>query len=406
MHNHPLMASSSGRVIASAKPVHYRRLPGDVVSESVVGSFIRDPHKTVKCIWIPMCPPARPHSSPADIGFYWSDEEIFLFLDEYTQGVCLPNNVLAGSSPYLYRPSNLPEGIWYLVNSNEKKESVFGFWKPKAQACKIYSNSVMNGWLSTLEYYEGEAPQARRTDWVMQEYSITQKELFSGKHNPKELTSLCRVFLCNGSNHINATHTKDCKNIIGSTDISSRASLIPKTDNNPEQVSKNEYKANSIAQETADFDCFLRGDYLELNDLEDPESHSSSSQNSSCPSKLSDEYFDSLALLHELEEGGAADTEGKYLSSRYSITTPVKSNDVVVDPPSSGSIFTGVASTSTNELLTAERMLDHSTKGDVNDGSSNFCDANTNAISNREEKENDSGKKKLRLKQYFCFAHF
>lgn len=75
---------------------------------------------------------------------------------------------------------------------------------------------------------------------------------------------------------------------------------------------------------------------MELDDLEDPESHSSSSQNSSCPSKLSDECFDSLALLRELEEGDVADTVGKHLTSRYSITTSVKSNDVIMVSPSSG----------------------------------------------------------------------
>ncbi|XP_073021629.1 uncharacterized protein [Primulina eburnea] len=353
-----------------------------------------------------MCPPAQPSSSPAEIGLYWSDEQIFSFLDEYTHGARLPENVLAGSSPYLYRPSNLPEGIWYLVHSNEKKESVFGFWMPKGQACKIYSNSVINGWRSTLEYYEGKAHDAAQTtDWVMQEYSITQKELSGEKNNPKELTSLCRVFLCNGSSHINGAHTKG-----GSEDISLRASVIPKTNNTSDQDSKSESKKNSSPREIADFKCFMTGDYLEVDDLEDPESHSSSSQNSSCPSKLSDECFDWMALLDELEEGDVADTQGKYLSSRYTITTSVKSNDVIMVPPSSGPIFTGAASTSKNEPLTDEHMLEQSTKGDVsetgNEGNSNFCDANIGTILNEEKNENGAGRKKFRLKQYFCFAYF
>ncbi|XP_073125463.1 uncharacterized protein [Henckelia pumila] len=349
-----------------------------------------------------MCPPAQPPFSLPEIGLYWSDEQVFLFLDGYTPGICIPNNMLAGSIPYLYRPANLPEGIWYLVQSNEKKESVFGSWKLKGQACEIYSNSVINGWRSTLEYYEGESSHAQRTDWVMQEYSITQKELLSDKNNPREFTSLCRVFHCNGSNHINEAYTKDCKNTIESKDITSRASVIPKTDNTSEQDSKSESKANSSPQEIDDFNCFLRGDFLELNDLDGPESHSSSSQNSSCPSKLSDEYFDSLALLRELEEGDVADTEGNYMSSRYNITTSVKSNDVIMVPPSSESIITGAASISKNEPLTDELMLEHSTKRDVpetrNEGNSNFCAG--------EKKQNDAGRKKMRFKQYFCFAYF
>ncbi|XP_075484881.1 uncharacterized protein LOC142524700 [Primulina tabacum] len=231
-----------------------------------------------------------------------------------------------------------------------KKNQVFGFWKPKGRACKIYSNSVINGWRSTLEYYEGKAHDAAQTtDWVMQEYSITQKEISGEKNNPKEPTSLCRVFLCNGSSHINGAHTKG-----ESEDISLRASVIPKTNNTSEQDSKSESKKNSSPREIVDFKCFMTGDYLEVDDLEDPESHSSSSQNSSCPSKLSDECFDWMALLDELEEGDVADSQGKYWSSRYSITTSVKSNDVIMVHPSSGPIFTGAASTSKNEPLTDE----------------------------------------------------
>lgn len=75
-----------------------------------------------------------------------------------------------------------------------------------------------------------------------------------------------------------------------------------------------------------------------------------------------------------------------------------------------GPILTGAASTSKNEPLTDERMLEQCTKGDVsetgNEGNSNLCDANIGAISNEEKKENDAGRKKFRLKQYFCFAYF
>lgn len=52
----------------------------------------------------------------------------------------------------------------------------------------------------------------------------------------------------------------------------------------------------------ADLDCILRGDYLELNDLVDAASHSSSSESSSRPSFASDEYFDSMALLRDLDD--------------------------------------------------------------------------------------------------------
>lgn len=75
-------------------------------------------------------------------------------------------------------------------------------------------------------------------------------------------------------------------------------------------------------------------DYLELNDLEDPESHSSPSQNSSCHSKLSDEYFDSSALLRAIEEGDRK--QGQHSSTRYSVSTSVVPNGVVLQPAFSG----------------------------------------------------------------------
>lgn len=55
-------------------------------------------------------------------------------------------------------------------------------------------------------------------------------------------------------------------------------------------------------------------------------------------------------------------------------------------------------------------MLEHSTERDVSEtrdeGNSNFSEANTRAILNREKKERDAGRKKIRLKQYFCFTYF
>lgn len=129
-----------------------------------------------------MCPPVQP--PPCEIGVYWSDQQIFSLLEYYSRGSHLPDNVLEDSSPFMYPPSNLPEGMWYLVRSNEERESGHGFWRAKGEACKVYSNNVIYGWRRTLEYFEGLAPDGQPTGWRMQEYTITPKEL-SGKHMPK-----------------------------------------------------------------------------------------------------------------------------------------------------------------------------------------------------------------------------
>lgn len=76
--------------------------------------------------------------------------------------------------------------MWYLVHSNEERESGHGFWKAKGEAYKVYSNNVIYGWRKTLEYFEGLAPDGQLTGWRMQEYTITPKEL-SDKYSPKVL---------------------------------------------------------------------------------------------------------------------------------------------------------------------------------------------------------------------------
>ena len=56
----------------------------------------------------------------------------------------------------------------------------------------------------------------------------------------------------------------------------------------------------------------MRGDYLELNDLIDGASHdSSSSENTSRQSFVSDDFFNSRALLAELDDEKKEDLSGK-----------------------------------------------------------------------------------------------
>ncbi|XP_073276688.1 NAC domain-containing protein JA2L-like [Primulina huaijiensis] len=377
-----------------------------------------------------MCPPVGP-SSPAEIGQLLNDEQCFLWLDRYSRGFSLPTNVLADMTPFQYHPSNLPEGIWYLVDANEKKDSVYGFWKDKGEACEIYSNSSIFGWRASLEYFEGQAPYGQRTDWLMHEHKITQKEPFY-KDKPKESRSLCKVFLCKARISENESHSsQNSKTVVGSKPISMASSIIPDINSTSLQDSKNESKAkpecdagllpltditsNFSPRDWSELECLSRGDYLELNDLQDdPESNFSSSQNSTCPSKLSEEYFDSLGLLQDLEEEGRIKTKENPLSSRCHFTHSVESDRLIIQPPSSGSALSVGGSTSGNERLTA--TLENTAKRHISDtrdeGPSNFSDSSsspsashTNASSDGEKKTSPrarSGRMK-KLKRYCCF---
>lgn len=67
------------------------------------------------------------------------------------------------------------EGIWYFTTSEDTK-CAEGFWKPKGETCVIFRTSSVIGSRTTLEFYEATTPNVLKTDWVMQQYIITQKE--------------------------------------------------------------------------------------------------------------------------------------------------------------------------------------------------------------------------------------
>lgn len=83
---------------------------------------------------------------------------------------------------------------------------------------------------------------------------------------------------------------------------------------------------------------FSKEDFLELKDLYDPISPSSSSDNSSLMSMNSDEWFDAEALLRYIENEGGLETE-EHVDHRFSVTTSVPSDKVVIQPPPPPGIF-------------------------------------------------------------------
>lgn len=179
---------------------------------------------------------------------YWTDEGIFTSLQNFKTEKPLPANVDSELNPYQYRPQDLPSDLWYFC-STVKKESDIGFWQETGEPCEIFSNSAISGFRTTLRFYEGNTPHGRKTDWVMQEYRITEKYKTNVNDDHR---ALCRVFLA--------------------------------------------------AENLSETECFLTGDYLELNDLIDDSGRSSMSTNSSCLTMTSDEYFDSIALLQQLDD--------------------------------------------------------------------------------------------------------
>lgn len=85
-----------------------------------------------------------------------------------------------------------------------------------------------------------------------------------------------------------------------------------------------------------EIDYISRGDFLELLDLDNPASPSSSSDDSSCLTSSSDECFDSLALLQELDSEINWHSAQKNESCKFSVSASFRPNEVVMAPISPG----------------------------------------------------------------------
>lgn len=100
-----------------------------------------------------------------------------------------------------------------------------------------------------------------------------------------------------------------------------------------------ERPTNHAEDNLPEADNFSEDDFLELDDLDQPLSPSSSSDNSSCMTLSSDEYFDHLALLQELEpckNKGVGPENAEY---KYSFSTSHTPNEVVIFPGNSILVF-------------------------------------------------------------------
>lgn len=339
-----------------------------------------------------MCPPASVPLA-AEIGEYWTDEGIFTSLLNFKSGSPLPSNVTSDVNPYQYRPSDLPADLWYFC-SCVKKDAKCGFWVETGDAREMVSNSTILGSRTTLQFNEGQAPHGQKTDWVMQEYRITEKF----KDNLKDNRVLCRVFLADESRPLSG-HNVELKTVsnVNTKEHISTSELLEKTEENNTGMSSR--RSHDFLENSSEMDCILRGDYFELNDLIDPGYHSSSSANSSCLTMTSEEYFDSIALLQELEDD-IKDEEMKDSSLKFNLSTPVKSKEVVICPPTSVSLRKGEECKACDQKTS---KVDESTSNGVNATESSSDSEGTL----KEGKKKEVGRmKKRKMMKYLCFMAF
>ncbi|PWA52764.1 NAC domain containing protein 57 [Artemisia annua] len=105
-----------------------------------------------------------------------------------------------------FLPSRDPE--WYFFGPRDRKypngfrtnrATRAGYWKSTGKDRRVISQGHNRniGMKKTLVYYRGRAPQGIRTDWVMHEYRLDDKDC-PDTYGVQDSYALCRVFKKNG----------------------------------------------------------------------------------------------------------------------------------------------------------------------------------------------------------------
>nr|XP_009411038.1 PREDICTED: NAC domain-containing protein 72-like isoform X5 [Musa acuminata subsp. malaccensis]XP_009411039.1 PREDICTED: NAC domain-containing protein 72-like isoform X5 [Musa acuminata subsp. malaccensis] len=314
-----------------------------------------------------MCPSAI-ESVPVGIDIHSPDEELVLFLDQRKPGDATPDNVVTEVNPFNVEPWNSPENIWYLYHSgalrspngnSEMKVTRSGYWKP-TNDLKIYTSTCAIGRKMTLEFYSGKEPFGERTGWVMYEYQAEQHMSNGYNSSKKNYGSLCRVF------QQTDRRTNQEENFFSASAGDSGGEYIERilltllekeegnsssriSANNSQTVAEKGQEQSALSSRRPDEPLpensnenmfgtcdFSNGEFLEINDLYCPEIPSASSDNSSLMSVNSDEFFDTDALLRDIETDHGLGVEEELTYHRFSISVPTESSQVVIRPSPPG----------------------------------------------------------------------
>ncbi|CAI9281729.1 unnamed protein product [Lactuca saligna] len=346
-----------------------------------------------------MCPPASSILPAAQLGDYLTDEGICKFLMMIKNGSSsLPDYILPDVDPFQFSPANYPENMWYFW-AGRKRETEFGFWKSKGEACEIYSTPSVSGFRKTLEFYEGKSPDGQKTNWVMQKYTVTEK--FISKPDPR---ALYKVFLVDESisGRLSTKSQLLEKNVDDVAGPSAMANDSPSGDflelddlavplpRTPDSGDVGDYVPRG-------------GDYLEMDDLATPLSRTTSATDSSCMTMTSEEYFDSEALMRELEDDNGVQ-EIQESKIQLNLSVPSKLKEVVINTTTLGS----VESDKDQKPSTTGPTSQNEPGGTSNaTNKSPASSSSSEGSSSKEEKKDRVNRtKKRKVMKYLCFLAF
>ncbi|GER38450.1 NAC domain containing protein 57 [Striga asiatica] len=160
-----------------------------------------------------------PVGLPPGFRFHPTDEELVnYYLKRKIQGLEIELDIIPEVDLYKCEPWELAEKSflpsrdpeWYFFGPRDRKypngfrtnrATRAGYWKSTGKDRRVNSQNRAIGMKKTLVYYRGRAPQGVRTDWVMHEYRLDDKEWEDTTGLQVARTdsyALCRVFKKNG----------------------------------------------------------------------------------------------------------------------------------------------------------------------------------------------------------------
>lgn len=154
-------------------------------------------------------------SLPPGFRFHPTDEELVAYyLKRKVNGWKIELEIIPEVDIYKCEPWDLPERSflpgrdleWYFFSPRDRKypngsrtnrATGAGYWKATGKDRRVCSHKRAIGMKKTLVFYTGRAPHGTRTDWVMHEYRLDEKEC-EASATLQEAYALCRVFKKSG----------------------------------------------------------------------------------------------------------------------------------------------------------------------------------------------------------------
>ncbi|KAL3525089.1 hypothetical protein ACH5RR_013461 [Cinchona calisaya] len=152
-----------------------------------------------------------PFSLPPGFRFHPTDEELVAYyLKRKINARKIELEVIPEVDLYKCEPWDLPgksllpskDLEWYFFGPRDRKypngsrtnrATKAGYWKATGKDRKVNSQTRAVGMKKTLVYYRGRAPHGARTDWIMHEYRLDERECETNS-GLQDAYALCRVF--------------------------------------------------------------------------------------------------------------------------------------------------------------------------------------------------------------------